>query len=121
MKQKPYQSLPELPFDFSPVSEGIQHGPIAPPSLHGEPKLAESMMDEAEGDLHLYELLMRRSSLLDDIIAVDSNPEQDVAQSARLRTNYERIQQDITKYPVLSVHIPLARQYLQNSSRLKDD
>ncbi len=121
MKQKPYQTLPEQAFDHAPVSEGMQHGPIAPPELHEEPVIAEWMMNEAEGDLHMYELLMRRSALLDDIISVNNSPIMDVEQSERLRKNHERIQQDINRYPVLSVYIPRARQSLQKSGRHKDE
>jgi hypothetical protein len=49
-----------------PISEGMQHGPFPPPELDYEPSSAQWIMDEAGGDMHLYQLLMLRESLIED-------------------------------------------------------
>lgn len=97
-----------------PISEGMLYGPPLPPELYPEPKqreltidtypnrkMAESIMEEANGDMGYYNLMMLRAQLVAD----KSRGEVSIPVFER---NYRRLNSEIGKY-----HFQLSNEIIQ--------
>lgn len=98
----------EKPFDPTPVSEGMHHGPFPPPELDSAPTSARWIMAEADGDPALYQLLMLRDSLRYDMA------EQTVSETV-FRPNDRRLEFEIAKV-IGKKAIPELRQQLRDKN-----
>lgn len=81
-------------FSYSePVSEGMRYGPVEPPKMHENPKLAELIMEEAGNDLGFYQLFMLRVQLIGDFA-------RHLVSTEVYEQNYVRLTKEIAHYSI---------------------
>ena len=86
-----------IEFTNEPISEGMQYGPFPPPELDSEPVAAGWLMEEAKGDLALYQLYRLHERLKTDRAEHQVTSVVFSLNDNRLRTEIKRVKNKLIR------------------------